>query len=138
MQDALKLNSVHMHMLFFRLCLICALDSTRQPKFRSRKTAFTKKLCNIGMYLDSSARAKYRLRHVVKTGAVCAVDYPTVVGGVDDVELAKIRRSNMRFHNPSHGGASLTCKVALNGDPVLALGLSPALLYHKKVVASHH
>ena len=53
-------------------------------------------------------------------------------------ELLVLHRVFMANKTPAVGGASLTARLAVHGDPLTKESCAPALLWHRQLWAAHH
>jgi len=67
-----------------------------------------------------------------------AVGFGAAANGLDDKELLVIHRVFMANKTPAVGGASLTARLAVHGDPLTKESCAPALMWHRQLWAAEH
>jgi len=76
------------------------------------------------------------MNRIYVCGVKPAVGYGAAVNGFNDKELRNCRKVFMADRTPASGGASLTAKLAVHGDPLWKEAVAPALEWHRQVWAA--
>ena len=71
------------------------------------------------------------MRRIYTSGLRPGAVFGAAVNGASDAELKRTRSILSSAHSPSHGGTSLTLKLALHGDPAWKLVVAPALQWSR-------